>query len=321
MICYLYSLLLLHDATTVLGVDVSIQQLRMLREVQLQGTIAAAADHLGYTSSAVSQQLSAIERITGVAVLERVGRNVFLTDAGRELVFHATTILDQLEEARAAVERVAETVAGTLRIGVIESVANSILPPLLANLADDYPDLDVRTRQTDQDAAQKVRSGEIDLAFTVDLPAALTNNDDRIDRLLVCRDWFKVVLPADDVVETSVVDLADLATRRLIASPPELSCGRRLVEACRCAGFEPDYAHQLEDYPTILRLVASGAGIGLVPDLGLRRVPDGIRVAELKEPVSRQIELVWRRSSTNRPAIQAVADAVVAVADDLGLDR
>lgn len=293
----------------------------MLREVQSQGTIAAAADQLGYTASAVSQQLSAIERITGVAVLERVGRNVFLTDAGRELVSHATAILDQLEEARAAVERVAGTVAGTLRIGVIESVANSILPPLLANLAHDHPDLDVRTIQADQDAAKKVRSGEIDLAFTVDLPDALTNSDDRIDRLLVCRDWFKVVLHAEHEIGTSVVDLADLASHRLIASPPELSCGKCLVDACRSAGFEPDYAHQLEDYPTILRLVASGAGIGLVPDLGLRRLPEGIRVAELKVPVSRQIELVWRRSSTDRPAIQAVADAVVGVAVDLGLDR
>jgi DNA-binding transcriptional LysR family regulator len=301
--------------------DVSIQQLRMLREVQSQGTIAAAAEQLGYTASAVSQQLSTIERITGVAVLERVGRNVFLTDAGRELVLHATTILDQLEEARAAVERVAGTVSGTLRIGVIESVANSILPPLLMKLAKEHPDLDVRTRQTDQDAAPKVRSGEIDLAFTVDLPETLTNTDDRVDRLLVCRDWFKAVVPHDDDINTTVVDLVDLASRRLLASPPELSCGRRLVEACRSAGFEPDYAHQLEDYPTILRLVASGAGIGLVPDLGLRRLPDGIRVVDLKEPVSRHVELVWRRSSTNRPAIQAVVDAVAAVADDMGLDR
>lgn len=301
--------------------DVSIQQLRMLREVQSQGTIAAAADQLGYTASAVSQQLSAIERVTGVAVLERIGRNVFLTDAGRELVLHATTILDQLEEARAAVERVSGSVTGILRIGVIESVANSILPPLLSKLANAHPDLDVRTRQADQDAAPKVRSGEIDLAFTVDLAESLTNNDDRIDRILVCRDWFKVVVLDDDELGDSVVNLADLEARRLIASPPELSCGRCLVQACRAAGFEPDYAHQLDDYPTILRLVASGAGVGLVPDLGLRRLPEGIRVAELKDPVSRNVELVWRRSSSDRPAIRAVVDAVVAVAEDMGLDR
>ena len=301
--------------------DVSLQQLRMLREVHSQGTIAAAAEQLGYTASAVSQQLAAIERITGVAVLERVGRNVFLTDAGSALVEHAKTILGQLEEAKAAVEQVSGTVAGTLRIGVIESVANSILPPVLSRLADSYPDLDVRTRQTDEGAAQRVRAGEIDLAFTVDHPEPLRNTDDRIDRLLVCRDWFKVVIPDGDELDGPIVDLAELADRRLIASPPELSCGRRLMAACRTAGFEPDYAHQLDDYPTILRLVESGAGIGLVPDLGLRNVPDDVRVAELKEPVSRHVELIWRSSSTERPAIQAVGDAVVAVADEMGLDR
>ena len=120
--------------------DLSVQQLRMLREVESQGTIAAAAIQLGYTSSAVSQQLAAIERITGVAVLEKVGRNVFLTDAGRELVAHATVILDQLEEAKAAVERVSSHPSGTLKVGMIESVANTILPPLLVRLAESHPE-------------------------------------------------------------------------------------------------------------------------------------------------------------------------------------
>lgn len=301
--------------------DLSIQQLRMLREVESQGTIAAAAERLGYTASAVSQQLSAIERVTGVAVLEKVGRNVFLTDAGRELVAHATTILDQLEEAKAAVERVSSTASGILRIGMIESVANTILPALLSRLARTHPDLDVRTRQADRDGAEAVRAGELDLAFTVDYPGTIANRDDRLDRLLVCHDFFRAVVIADDPITTSAVDLADLVDRRLIASPPELACGKCLVDACRTAGFEPDYAHEIEDYPTVLRLIASGAGVGLVPDLGLVRMPDGIRTVDLKEPVYRRLELLWRRSSSERPAIRAVTDAVAAVADEMGLDR
>ena len=301
--------------------DLSVQQLRMLREVESQGTIAAAAIQLGYTSSAVSQQLAAIERITGVAVLEKVGRNVFLTDAGRELVAHATVILDQLEEAKAAVERVSSHPSGTLKVGMIESVANTILPPLLVRLAESHPELDIRTRQADRDAADHVRSGELDLAFTIDYPGTLANRDDRVDRLFVCNDWFKVILPADDVISSSVVDLADLADRRIIASPPDLPCGKCMVDACRAAGFEPDYAHELEDYPTVLRLVAARAGVGLVPDLGLRRLPDGIRIAELKDPVCRSVDLIWRRSSSGRPAIQAFTGTVAAVADDMGLDR
>ncbi|MEE9417329.1 MAG: LysR family transcriptional regulator, partial [Acidimicrobiales bacterium] len=86
--------------------DLSIKQLRMLREVSRQGTIASAADQLGYTPSAVSQQLSAAEKTSGIAMLERVGRNVLLTDAGHELVSHADVILERLAEAQAAIERV-----------------------------------------------------------------------------------------------------------------------------------------------------------------------------------------------------------------------
>jgi len=111
--------------------DLTIQQLRMLREVAEQGTIGAAAAQLGYTASAVSQQLAGVERVTGVPVLERVGRNVFLTDAGRELVSHAALVLAQLEEAKASVERVTQRAAGTLRVGMIESVASTmVLAPL-----------------------------------------------------------------------------------------------------------------------------------------------------------------------------------------------
>ncbi|HEY5886813.1 MAG TPA: LysR family transcriptional regulator, partial [Acidimicrobiales bacterium] len=92
----------------------SLQQLRMLREVANRNTIAAAADSLGYTSSAVSQQLSGLEKATGVAVLERVGRNVRLTDAGRELVRHADDLLAGMEAAQVAIERLSGEVRGVL---------------------------------------------------------------------------------------------------------------------------------------------------------------------------------------------------------------
>ena len=97
--------------------DLTIQQLRMLQEVATTGTIALAASNLGYTASAVSQQLAGLERAVGVPVLERVGRNVRLTDAGRELVVHARLVLGQVEEASAAIERLSTDVAGTVVVG------------------------------------------------------------------------------------------------------------------------------------------------------------------------------------------------------------
>lgn len=289
----------------------------------MQGTIAAAAGHLGFTPSAVSQQLSAMEKSTGVAVLERVGRNVQLTDAGRELVTHADVVLAQLEQAQAAIERVQGSAAGVIRIGVMESVAANIIPGVLRRLAADHPDVELRTRQGDcDDSIEAVRSGGLDATFAVDYVASSRSIDASLDRRLVCRDWFKVVVRSDDPLVGTVPALSDLSDRSLISSPADYSCGRCVTAACRDAGFEPDVVHELDDYTTSILMVEAGAGASLIPDLGLHgHIPDGVEILQLQEPFHRVVDLVHRVSSTNRPAFEAVVAAVEAEAESLGLDR
>jgi DNA-binding transcriptional LysR family regulator len=287
--------------------DISMQQLRMLREVANRRTIAAAAESLGYTASAVSQQLAALERSTGVAVLERVGRNVRLTDAGRELVRHAGELLAGMEAARVALEQVNREPRGELEVTIYESVAATLLPPLLARLAVRYPDLHLRTRQADPDLAiDALAMGDIDLAFAIDYPHAPAPKRADVIRFSVLDDRFHVVVADDDPIQEPVVALADLAGRPFISSPPALSCGRCVVMACRSAGFEPDVVHQLDDYPTTLHLVAARQGVALVPDLGLVQLPAGIRTIELDPPLSRTIQLAYRTASAERPSIAAV---------------
>lgn len=303
--------------------DLSVQQLRMLREVSVQGTIAAAAGHLGFTPSAVSQQLSAVEKTTGVAVLERVGRNVQLTDAGRELVTHADVVLAQLEEAQAAIERVQGSASGVIRIGVMESVAAIIIPGVLRRLSADYPDVELRTRQAEtDDSIESVRSGSLDATFAVDYTDSPRTINAGLTSRLVCRDWFRLVVPKDDPLASKVPALADIEHRRLIASPADYSCGRCVTLACRSAGFEPNVAHEMDDYTTSLMLVEAGVGVSLIPDLGLQGyMPEGVAVVPLKNSFNRVVELVHRDSSANRPAFEAVADAIDAEAISLGLDR
>ncbi|MGH9151828.1 MAG: LysR family transcriptional regulator, partial [Acidimicrobiales bacterium] len=171
------------------------QQLRMLREVAQRGTIAAAASFMGYTPSAVSQQLGALERTTGVAVLERVGRNVRLTDAGRELVRHATELLAGLDAALVAMERVANEVRGDLVVSVYESVAATLLVPLLERLAVSHPGLRLRTRQLEPDAAiDDVAAGDVDLAFTIDYAHAPARRRPAVTRFSLVEDFFRVVV-------------------------------------------------------------------------------------------------------------------------------
>ena len=294
--------------------DLSFQQLRMLQAVSEHQTIAAAAESLGYTPSAISQQLGAIERGTGVAVLERIGRGVRLTDAGRELVRHADGLLAGLEAAQAALESVDGEARGTIEMSVYESVASTLLPDVLDRLSQRYPDLALRTREIDPDQSiESVSRGEIDVAFSIDYLHAPAPKRPGIERELVVEDHFHVVVPEHHPTTARVVSLADLADERFISSPVDLSCGRCVVTACRAAGFEPDVVHQLDDYPTTLRLVAAGQGIGLVPDLGLVHVPEGVRILDLQTPVIRFIELAYRETSAERPAIRAVREIVAEV--------
>jgi DNA-binding transcriptional LysR family regulator len=303
-----------------LSVDISIQQLRMLREVSHRGTIVKAARSLGYTPSAVSQQLSSLERATQVAVLEKVGRNVRLTDAGRELVRHAESLLSGIEAAQVAMERTVNEVRGELSLTVHESVAATLLAPLLARLADHYPELQLRTRQLDPEKAiDAVAVGHIDLAFGLDYRHAPAPPRNDIVRFSVAEDRFHLVVPDHMSDAGPIADLADYADVPFISSPPMISCGRCVLQACHDAGFEPDIVHQLDDYPASLKLVASGFGVSLIPDLGLVNVPAGVRVLELARPLSRTIQLVYRTTSAERPAIAAVRESLLGVIGDLGL--
>lgn len=305
--------------------DLSIQQLRMLREVSLRGTIAAAAEHLGYTPSAVSQQLSSAEKATGVAMLERVGRNVLLTDAGHELVAHADIVLEQLDLAQAAIERVNGEVAGRLRLGFIESISSTMLGPIMTKLRAAHPKLKLHTIAIDGLwPAELIRTGELNVSFVVGSSGAAVESPDGFSSSFVCRDWFRLVMPAsrfNGSKPPASIELASLAGEDFIAPPVDDGCGRAAVEACRDAGLDPFVAHRVADYPTTLRLVGAEAGVALVPDLGLQHVPDDVITVDLATPHYRTIELLYRTSSASRPAMRAFIDVVDDVAADAGLDR
>lgn len=299
--------------------ELTLQQLRMLRAVAVAGTIASAADALGYTPSAVSQQLSAVERQSGIAVLERLGRSVTLTDAGRELVRHAEIILAQVEQARASIEQIQGEVAGVLRIGVMESVVDSLLPTILARLARDHPRLELRTVQSE--SIEAVRNGELDLSFFMDFDLQINAADDTITRALVCRDAYRAVVRHDFAWARPVISLEQLAAFKLVCSPPNRACGQSLRMSFAQRRLHPDIAHQITDYRTIMHVVNASGAVGLIPDLGLWNRLPGLRVLDLDPPIYRTLELGYRRSSEARPAIGAFIDAVDQTVIEFGLDQ
>lgn len=296
--------------------DITLRQLRTIRELASHGTIAAAAASLGYTASAVSQQLTALERVAGVPVVERVGRGVRLTDAGRALVHHADVMLATLEEARAAVEEVGEVVRGDIRMAVFETAGAALMPGVIRALARDHPQLVLRSVDRDPETAlAELVAGRLDLALVYDYANSPSARPPGVERLVLLHDRMRLAVPADDDL-TGVVDLASLAHRPFVVSGPlDDSCARCLRQACRDAGFEPDMRHQIDAVTVSLQLVAAGAGLALLPDLALAEAPPGVRLLELTKPVHRTVEVAYRSAGARRPAIRAVVDALVAVAD------
>ncbi|MEM7139458.1 MAG: LysR family transcriptional regulator [Actinomycetota bacterium] len=302
--------------------DLTLHQLRLFLAVVDHGTIAAAADAVGYTPSAISQQLGGLEKAVRTPVFERVGRGLRLTDAGRILATHARGLLDGAEEALVAVARVDTSVTGVVNLGAFESVAGTLVPELLVAARARHPELEIRMSQISDpdDSLAAVVRGDLDLAFTIDYPHAPNEIRDDLERWTISHDRFHAVVPIDDPLPDRPVSLSQLAERAFISSPPEMSCGRCVAAACRGAGFEPTINHALDDYPTSLRLIAAGEGVALIPDLGLLDPPAGVRVLPLIEPVGRTIQLAVRRASASRPTCVAVRDLLGEIAQRLELE-
>ncbi len=292
-------------------IEPTLVQLRMMREVARHGTMASAAETLGYTPSAISQQLNQLERSAEVDLFERVGRNVHLTDAGYDLATRADDILSRVEAASIALEEATTQVRGEVHVGLFESVAVALLPRLLTSLASSHPDLSVHTSLVEHGGpSAALLSGELDLGFAIEYDGLAPSLPRRLSSDHVHTDPFRLVVPDGDPIEGPTVALDEVADRPFIGSSTASSCGRLVLAACAAAGFRPDVVHQFDDYTTALRLVAAGHGVSLVPDLGLCDVPPGVRVLDLAEPVERRIMLSYRTVSAERPAVRAVRDAL-----------
>src|SRR3954454_718988 len=277
-----------------------VKRLRVLRELAERGTVAATAEALAFTPSAVSQQLATLEREAGVVLLEREGRRLALTDAGRTLVAHADAVLAQLERAEADLHAANDEASGTLRVAAFSSFARSLLPrATAAMLAHERLDVHVRDAEP-QDSVPLLRLGELDVVLAQRFP-------------YVPRDFgeaFCVVELFDDPLHLATgpgnhdapARFADLAGRPWIAGHPGTSCHEVVVHACHAGGHEPRIVGFSNDFAVVTALVAQGVGIALVPRPPHARAPPEVRRRELAPPLSRRVLAVARAGSERRPA-------------------
>ncbi|MFF7456107.1 LysR substrate-binding domain-containing protein [Kitasatospora sp. NPDC008115] len=280
-----------------------VRRLRLLRELAHLGTIAAVAEALSFSPSAVSQQLSVLEKEAGVALLERTGRRVALTPAGRNLVRHAEAVLERLEQADAELAHAREGLAGPLRIGTYPSAARAIFPAVLAELAGWHPGLEPMITEVDPaEVAAALRAGELDVALVheYDLVPA-----DPEPGLAVTRPIFTEPMYLAARAPGAV---ADQRAEPWILAPPGTLCHSMAVRACEAAGFAPRIRHQIDDFATVLALVAAGQGVALVPHLGIDRPPPGVVLTRL--PMYRRTRTAFRAGAGAHPAISAFVSAL-----------
>ncbi|MEU6825514.1 LysR family transcriptional regulator [Streptomyces atriruber] len=280
-------------------------RLRALHAVSVHGTVGAAATALGYTPSAVSQQIAKLERETRTTLLERRGRGVALTEEALHLASTARELMAIVERAETELEERRGVPAGRLTIAAFASAARGLLPSVLADLARRHPSLDTRMTEVDPHLSiDLVAKGAVDMAVVHDWDIAPLPTPPGVEQAVIGDDLCDLVVPHDHrLAGRAAVRREELKSERWITQPPGLVCHEWLVRTLREAGCEPDIAHQAEENPTLVALVAAGLGVALIPRLGRGPVPSGAVTVPLTPVPVRRLYALWRTGASRRPAI------------------
>jgi DNA-binding transcriptional LysR family regulator len=293
-----------------------LRRLRLLRELDERGTIAAVADALQFTPSAVSQQLAILEREAGVRLLERAGRGVRLTDPGLLLVHHADALLERAALAEADLAAASGIVTGRGRIAGFQSVALRLALPAMESLAREAPRLRCELIEAEpEQALPALALGDVDLVLGDEwqhqpwrLPAGLQRHE-------LFRDPVHLVLPAGHPAarrREEAVPLAELAGEAWTTGHAGMAWEEITQRTCReHGGFDPDIRYRTNDATVSLALVARGLAVTLLPDLVVPGRHAGIALRPIAEnPVGRTIFAVTRAADAARPSTQALVAAV-----------
>ncbi|MEV0678448.1 LysR family transcriptional regulator [Actinosynnema sp. NPDC050436] len=291
-----------------------VRRMQVLRAVVTTGSITAAAANLGYTPSAISQQVAALEKQAGLPLLDRVGRGVRPTVAGRVLTEHAARITDRLVEAEAALADLREGRTGRLRVRYFATAGAALVPPAVAAFKARHADVQLDLKLTEPaDPIVEVGAGRADVALSVFPREAEVPRGVHVEHLL--DDPYLAVLPrGHDLARKRVLDLADLADEPWVdAVNPPGHCRDIVLDNCAAAGFAPNFVLESDDYPTAQGFVAAGLGVTIVPKLGLGVVHPGVVVRKLRHPEpTRTICAAIRQDSIGSPAVKTLLDALKA---------
>jgi DNA-binding transcriptional LysR family regulator len=249
-----------------------LHRLRLLKEFADRGSIAAVAAALGYTPSAVSQQLAALEREAGAALLDRTARSAELTDTGRRLVGHAEHILAAVEAAEADVSAQTQEPVGRVVVTAFPTAAVAFAPTLARSLRA-HRGLTLLLRQTRPgEGLRQVRSGEVDIALVDDWTGRLPERESGVLQFYhLLRDPLVLVVPPGHPMSDPAepVDLRRLREEPWMAAPAGEPSRQAVDLLLAGVGGAPPVPWEFEGLSTILGLVARGIGIAAIPALAV----------------------------------------------------
>ena len=303
-----------------------VTRLRVLVAVARHGSVTAAARELNYAQPSVSHHLARLEAETGVRLIQRAGRGIRLTDAGRLLADRAAEILGRLDAAENELAAHAGLRAGRVRLAAFPSALGTIVPAAAAMLRAGHPGMDLRLTEAEPpEALRMLRAGYVDVALVfrhalgpaeedpgpglVSGVAAGPEEEGTRGRLIL-DEPVHLITRRQATGGPTGCELARYAHCRWIAGCDR--CRIHLVTQCSLAGFTPKIAFTTDDYVAVQALVAAGLGVATLPDLALRaaRHP-GIRTAELPG-ARRHVYALQYGEPPDSPAVTRLLDALSA---------
>lgn len=304
------------EADRWLGVE--LRHLAALEAIARAGSFGRAATELGYTQSAISQQVAALERAVGERLIERPGgpRPVTLTEAGQLLLRHAEAIVARLDAARADLAALSSGIAGSIRVGTYQSVGRRILPVLLPRYRAAWPQVELRLREsnTDTELVSGIERGELDLTFADFVPPA-----GPFEAVELLEDPYVLLVQAGSPLAAGKRPpaLAEIATLPLIGFR-QCRTTALLEGHFHGRGLAPEFVFRSDDNGTVQAMVGAGVGIAVVPRLTVDLNDPSTTALDLQGVVPpRKVALIWHRDRYRSPAARAFVELARRVCGEL----
>jgi DNA-binding transcriptional LysR family regulator len=292
-----------------------------LKAIADEGSFGKAAERLGYTQSAISQQIATLERIVGLRLIERPGgpRPISLTEAGRILLRHADAIEARLQAAKADMKALEAGDAGRLRVGTFQSVGTRILPTLLGRFSETHPQVEVLLRESlhEEELLEMVERGELDVTFW-----ALPVVGAIYESVELLTDPYVLVVPAGSALAAlkRPPTLKEIALQPLIGFNHCASTAQ-MEATLASTGREPKVVFRSDNNGTVQGLVGAGVGVSVAPRLTVDEDDPSIEVVDLRGRVPpRVIALVWHRDRHLTPAAEAFVETAKSVCRELAAE-